>query len=110
MTLQIAEDFALPMDAVTTTLAILGIRGSGKTYAGGVVTEEMLKVGMQVAVIDPLDVFWGLRSSADGDGAGLPIVIAGGDHGDIPLHAGSGEAMADAIVELGISVGAFYSP
>ncbi len=104
MTLQIAEDFALPMDAVTTTLAILGIRGSGKTYAGGVVTEEMLKVGMQVAVIDPLDVFWGLRSSADGDGAGLPIVIAGGDHGDIPLHAGSGEAMADAIVELGISV------
>jgi len=101
--LGIADDFPLPLAAVTETFAILGRRGSGKTTTAAVLVEEMLAVGAQVVVIDPLDAWWGLRSARDGQGAGLPIVVLGGAHGDLPLDAGNGHAVADLAVELGVS-------
>ncbi|MEW6049343.1 MAG: helicase HerA-like domain-containing protein, partial [Bacillota bacterium] len=64
----------------------------------------LLKAGMQVVVIDPLDVWWGLRASADGEGPGLPVVVLGGAHGDLPLDATTGALIADLVVEEGISV------
>ncbi len=103
-TLGIADDFPLPLAAVTETFAILGRRGSGKTTTAAVLVEEMLAVGAQVVVIDPLDAWWGLRSARDGQGAGLPIVVLGGAHGDLPLDAGNGHAVADLAVELGVSL------
>jgi DNA helicase HerA-like ATPase len=98
--LRIADDLVLPLDAVTQTFAILAIRGSGKTYTAAVMVEEMVKAALPVAVIDPIGVWWGLRADAAGTGPGLPVVVFGGDHGDLPLDANSGEAIADAIVEL----------
>lgn len=102
--LHIAGDLALPFGAVTETFAILGRRGSGKTTTAAVVVEEMLTAGAQVAVIDPLDAWWGLRSAADGERPGLPIVVLGGAHGDLPLNAGDGDAVADVVVAHGVSV------
>src|SRR5258706_11565119 len=61
--------------------------------------EEMLKHQLHVAVVDPIGVWWGLRSSADGKSAGLPIVIAGGEHADVPIEPTSGELLAEMIVE-----------
>lgn len=98
-TLRIADNLVLPEEAVTQTLGFIGIRGSGKSYAASVFVEELLGARHQVVVIDPLDAWWGLRSSADGKSAGLPIVIAGGDHGDIPLDGSSGSVLADIVVE-----------
>lgn len=107
MTLNIGKSksgkFTLPLEAVTQTFAILGKRGVGKTHCAGVLVEEMLSCGSQVIVIDPLDVWWGLRSAADGKAAGLPIVIVGGEHGDIPLTGSSGEVLADFLVENNVS-------
>lgn len=100
MSLRIADDLTLPPEAVTQTLAILAQRGSGKTYTSAVMVEEMVKAGLPVAVIDPIGVWWGLRADAAGTGPGLPVVVFGGDHGDLPLDANSGEAIADAIVDL----------
>ena len=54
--LQISVSRALPLEAVTQTFAILGIRGSGKTNSGVDMAEEMLKVGQQIVVLDPVDV------------------------------------------------------
>lgn len=102
--LTIAEDLHLPLDAATQTFAILAMRGVGKTYTAAVLAEELLKAGLQVVVIDPLDVWWGLRASADGEGVGLPIVVLGGTRGDIELHSGQGALLADLVVERGISV------
>jgi hypothetical protein len=45
-------------------------------------------------------VWWGLRADAEGTGSGLPVVVFGGDHGDLPLDANAGEAIADALVDL----------
>lgn len=86
-------------EALTQTFGILAKRGSGKTYAAAVMVEELLKQELQVVVVDPLGVFWGLRASADGKGKGHPIVVLGGDHGDVPLEETGGELVADLVVD-----------
>jgi hypothetical protein len=61
--------------------------------------EKMYEAGLPWVAIDPKGDWWGLRSSADGKGAGLPIPIFGGLHGDMPLVPESGRLMAELIVE-----------
>jgi hypothetical protein len=51
--LQLADDLALPIEAVTETVAILARRGLGKTYTGSVVAEEMIGAGLPQVVVDP---------------------------------------------------------
>lgn len=104
MKLMLSTDLSLPLDAVTETFAILGRRGSGKTHTAVVMAEEMLGAGVPIVVIDPLDVWWGLRVGKDGKSTGLPIYIAGGSHADIPLHADAGKVLADAIVDRALSI------
>ena len=69
------------------------------TATAGVLTEEMITAGLRVAVLDPMDAWWGLRSSADGQGPGLPVLILGGEHGDLPLPPGCGSRVADLFVD-----------
>lgn len=97
--LTLAPGLNLPLEAVTETFAILGKRGSGKTTTARVLTEELLDVGLPVVVMDPTGVWWGLRSSADGNHAGHQVVIFGGDHADVPLLETSGTVVADVIVD-----------
>lgn len=97
--LQIADDLALPLDTVTETIAILAKRGSGKTYTAAVLVEELVCHGQPVVVIDPIGVWWGLRSSADGTGPGLPVAMIGGEHGDLPLTEHAGTRLAEVLVE-----------
>jgi hypothetical protein len=101
--LRISDDLALPREAVTQTFAILAKRGVGKTYTALVMVEEMLKASLPVVVADPIGVCWGLRASADGRSEGLPIVVLGGEHGDVPLEASAGATIADFIIETGQS-------
>jgi uncharacterized protein DUF87/helicase HerA-like protein len=101
--LHLSADFTLPTDAVTQTFAILAKRGVGKTYCASVLVEELLKAGLHAVVVDPIGVWWGLRASADGLRPGLPIVILGGDHGDIPLDVAAGQQIADLIVDEGLA-------
>lgn len=101
--LRIASSLDLPLDAVTQTIAILAKRGMGKTYTALVLVEEFLKANLQTVVADPVGVCWGLRSSADGKSAGYPIIVFGGDHGDVPLEVTAGETVADFIIESGQS-------
>ncbi len=94
----------LPADeTVTQTFGILAKRGAGKTYTAAVMVEELLKVGHQVVVVDPLGVWWGLRAGAGGQGEGHPIIVLGGDHGDVPLEETGGELVADLAGD-GVSV------
>ncbi len=102
--LVLAPDLKLPLDAQTQTFAILAKRGVGKTYTGAVLVEEMLKAGLHVVIADPVGVWWGLRSSADGKKEGLPITILGGEHGDAPLEETSGSLVADLVIDERISL------
>lgn len=102
--LHISDSLALPLRTVAQKVAILGVSGSGKSYGASVFTEEMLAAGVPVVVFDPLDAWFGLRTSANGEDAGLPIIIAGGSHGDLPLEAGMGRMLADVVVEQRLSM------
>jgi hypothetical protein len=104
MGLRIAENLELPPEAITQTFAILAKRGVGKTYTASVLVEEIIKAKLPVVVADPIGVWWGLRAAADGVSAGLPIVIAGGDHADVPITPGAGEAVARLVVEENLSL------
>lgn len=97
--LDLGDGLQLPPDVQTLTTAILGIRGSGKTNTGGAIVEELLERNLHACIIDPLDVWWGLKSSADGQSPGYPVVILGGAHGDLPISGGDARVIADFVVE-----------
>jgi hypothetical protein len=89
--------FELPHAALVQTFAILAIRGAGKTCAATVIAEEMYKASLPWICLDPVGVWWGLRASPDGEGKGIPVVIFGGQHADLPL-TGGGKKIADALM------------
>lgn len=104
MHLKIGRKFTLPASLAQQTTAVLGIRGSGKTVTASVCVEELLDQNQQVCVIDPTDVWFGLKSSADGKKPGYPVLILGGDHGDLPLVETDGATVARFVVEERASV------
>lgn len=91
--------FTLPLEIVTQAIGILAKRRAGKSYTTAKIVEQLFGAGQQVVVVDPKGDWWGLRSSADGKRAGLPILILGGGHGDLPLESGAGELVAHLVVE-----------
>lgn len=93
------ENFDLPLDLTTQTLAVLAKKGAGKSYTSSVMIEELLDAGQVPVILDPTGAWFGLKSSADGKSAGYPMVIFGGEHADLPLEETAGEATARAIVE-----------
>lgn len=95
----IADNLRLPIEAITSTCAILAIRGVGKSHAASVMSEEFLKIGQPIVAYDPTGAWWGLKASADGKRPGFPVVVFGGEHADVPLEETAGEVIAGTIVE-----------
>lgn len=93
----------MPLNAATKTFAILAKRGAGKTYTAGVLAEEMYKNNIPFVVFDPIDVWWGLRFSENGENKGLPVVVFGLEHADIPLTRDMGKQIAQAVVSENVS-------
>jgi len=95
------KKFTLPVDFVTRTLAIIAIRGAGKTVAATVLAEEMCEAGLPWVALDPTPggVWWGLRCEPDGSPGGYPVVIIGGEHADLPFEKNMGPQMAEAILQ-----------
>lgn len=91
-------DIELPDDAVTQTFCLFGKRGSGKSNTAVVLAEEMHRAGAPFVVLDPISAWWGLKSSFDGTGPGLPVYVFGGPHGDLPLQPDKGETMARVLI------------
>jgi hypothetical protein len=87
----------LPADALDDRIAIVGTAGSGKTYAAKGFVEQLLDIGVRVAIVDPLGVWWGLRASADGTAAGYPVVVFGGRHADVQITAEKGSTLGRMI-------------
>lgn len=87
----------LPDEALDEDIAILGRKGGGKSYTAKGIVERLLDMGRRVLVLDPLGVWAGLRTSADGEHPGYPVAIFGGLHGDLPLDPAAAEALARII-------------
>lgn len=84
----------IPDEALDEDIAILGRKGGGKSYTAKGIVERLLDMGRRVLVLDPLGVWAGLRTSADGESPGYPIAIFGGLHGDLPLDTAMAEPLA----------------
>lgn len=97
--LVISKEVSLSDDIVTKTVAILAQRRKGKSYTASVIAEEMVAAKVPFVVLDPTGAWWGLRSSADGKKPGLPVVILGGQHGDLPLERSAGKFIADLVLD-----------
>lgn len=98
--LRIAAEIAPTLDLLMQPIALLGNRGSGKTYGGMKIFELAHAAGVQCIVIDPIGKWWGLRLGKNGHGRGLAnVYILGGQHADQPLTPESGALVARMLVE-----------
>src|SRR3990167_8370409 len=94
----------IPDAALSQHIAVLGKTGSGKTFAIKGIVESLLADHKRVGIVDPTGAWWGLRASVSGKKPGFPILVLGGDHGDLPLPALGGGAVARLLVEQGINL------
>ncbi len=100
-----SEPWPLPDTALTSgmDIAILGKKGRGKSYAAKGLIERMLDLGERVLVLDPLGHWWELKASANGEQAGYPVPVFGGQHADLEIGEASGRALARVLVAERIS-------
>ncbi len=70
MHLRVSPTLTLPSDAVTSTFALLAVRGAGKSNAAAVMAEGMFELGLPFVAIDPVGSWYGLRAGADGSPRG----------------------------------------
>lgn len=98
--LEISTTLALPLALAAHTVAVLAQKGWGKTYAAMRITEALLEQKQQVVALDPTGVWWGLRAASDDrKNFSFPIIVAGGEHADIPLEPTAGAILARFAVE-----------
>jgi hypothetical protein len=91
------------LDAITQVTVIFGNRGMGKTNTGTVWAEELHKNHLRFAALDPKGVWWGIKYGRRRSEEGLPILVMGGIHGDIPIMPTAGPVVADLIVDEQVS-------
>lgn len=106
--------YPIPPEALDDRLAWTGTSGSGKTYNAGVGVEKLLAAGARAVVVDPLDVWWGLRLTEDGKRASrFKPVIFGGARGDLPLTERGGLLLGETVAKMResciVSLGDFKS-
>lgn len=82
--------FALPQRQVTGTVAMLGVKESGKTWSAGVFEEEMAEHGVPFVVLDPMGAHIGIKQKYE-------VIIFGGRMQDVPLSPDLGRELAQAI-------------
>lgn len=95
--LRLAPDLLLPLDAITQTFGIFGLKGSGKSTTSTTFVEQGVGVGGRFVIADPTGVWWGLMHA--GTGPGLPGIVFGGEHLDVPLAPTSGHVVAEFVVQ-----------
>jgi hypothetical protein len=94
-----ANGFHLPAEVLSDVTAIVGRRGRGKTSTAVVMVEEAHRLGRRFCVLDPTDVWWGLRSSRSGTDAGIPCVVFGGRNQMAALEPTSGKLLAEFVAD-----------
>lgn len=92
--------YPIPDAALDDRLGWIGTAGSGKTYNAGGGAERLLESGARVVIVDPLDVWWGLRLTAEGKPSRFTLPIFGGAHGDLPLNENAGKLIGETVAGM----------
>jgi len=93
--------FPIPAKAIDDDrISIVGMSGSGKTYAAMSAVEILLEQKSRVVIVDPLGVWWGLRIQADGKTPAFNLPIFGGAHGDLALTEGTGAVIGETVAAM----------
>jgi len=102
--MDLSPNISLPIEAITQTFGVIGIKGSGKTYFAGKLYELFYAEGVQCIVLDPVGLWYGLRLNKAGTGASnISAPVFGGLHGDVPLTQDSAKVVASWLLESGSS-------
>ena len=100
MSLKISTSRTLPLKFLSLRKVVFGGSGAGKTTFGRTLFEEATDAGVLCGAIDLKGDWWGLKSTSDGSSDGIPVVIFGGEHQDVPLDEDGGAALAEILVSL----------
>ncbi|MEB3287814.1 MAG: DUF87 domain-containing protein [Vampirovibrionales bacterium] len=97
--LHVGKNFSVPMSLYAQTGerdAILASSGMGKSYLTGVIIEQTLENNGIVLIIDPEGEHFTLAER-------YPMMIVGGEHGNLPLDEDAVDLYIEAMLEHGIS-------
>ncbi len=101
MPLQIDVEGKLQVEAadlVGESVAVLGIKGSGKTNTAAVLIEELLVAGLPLTIVDPEGEYWGLKECFE------ILVVGQGDHVDMEIDTDQVAGLAEFSVRQGVPV------
>ncbi len=97
--LNLGPELAVPLDDVVgQCVAILGIRGSGKSNTAGVIFEELLAAHYPMSLVDIDGEYFGLKEKYE------VLVVGGGEHADVELSMATVGEVADLSLREGVPV------
>lgn len=76
MTVSKLKPHPIPDAALDADIAILGKKG--RTFTAKGVVERLLHMQRRVIILDPLSVWWGLKSGTDGRALGFHLPVFAG--------------------------------
>lgn len=97
--LNLGPGLALPLaDVVGQCVAILGIRGSGKSNTAGVIFEELLAAHYPMSIVDIDGEYFGLKEKYE------VLVVGSGENVDVELDMAAAGEVADLSLHEGVPV------
>ena len=94
-----------PVELASQGNAILGIRDSGKSYSATTIAEFFLEAGIPFVAFDPIGIWRWMKVPGDARNAkGYPVVVAGGQAGDLPLTPQAEPEIVRAALQEGVSL------
>jgi len=97
--LEISDDLQLRLeDVIGKFIAILGIRGSGKTNTAAVLLEELLKFNFPLTIVDIDGEYWGLKEKYE------ILVVGKSENVDVEIDVEHAEQIAEVSLSKNVSV------
>lgn len=97
--LNLGPELTVPLDEVVgQCVAILGIRGSGKSNTAGVIFEELLAAHFPLSLVDTDGEYFGLKEKYE------VLVVGRGDHADVELGMATVGEVANLSLREGVPV------
>ncbi len=98
-TLNLGPDLSLPLtEVIGQCVAILGIRGSGKSNTAGVIFEELLSARYPLSIVDIDGEYFGLKEKYE------VLVVGAGENVDIELDVDAAPGVAELSLREGVPV------